>query len=131
MYGDVSKSFGPITAKIGVNWAPKQHVFTYEGTAHHYNMYEYGNLSYTPTKLPALTVHAELGHTGGGFDYANDAPSKEYLDYTVGVGYKWKMLTFDISAVGTNLSRTDAGSDYYGYREVKLAPVFSITANFP
>ena len=131
VYGDVSKSYGPITAKVGVNWAPKQHVFSYAGAAHHYSVYEYANLSYTPTKLPALTLHAELGHTGGGFDYANAAPPKEYIDYTVGVGYKWKLLTFDISAVGTNLSHADAGTSQYGYREVKLAPVFSITANFP
>ena len=41
VYGDVSKSFGPITAKVGVNWAPKQHVFTYAGAAHHYGAATY------------------------------------------------------------------------------------------
>ncbi len=150
IYGDISKAYGPISIKAGVNWAPNQHYFKLLGSSvTHYNMYEYGNISYTPTKVPALTFHGELGHTGGGLDFV-----KEYLDYTVGVGYKWKALTFDISAVGTNISHSDANraallggcedfdegeggnSNFCGntanslYRYGKLVPVASITASF-
>lgn len=143
VYGDVSKTYGPITAKIGINWAPKQHYFNLlPSNVTHYSMYEYGTLSYTPTTVPALTFHGELGHTGGGLNYV-----KEYIDYTVGVGYKWKSLTFDVSAVGTNISHHDAalgaisggytrGDADFGnaansiYRVSKLVPVASITANF-
>jgi len=136
IYGDVSKSYGPIGVKVGLNWAPKQHYFTAAGSEHHYSMYEYGELTYSPAKLPALTLHS---HTGGGLDFV-----KEYIDYTAGVGYKWKSLTFDISAVGTNISKKDARS-YVGtlgtpeitanaktsiYRYGKAVPVFSITASF-
>lgn len=135
VYGDVSKSYGPIGVKVGLNWAPKQHYFTAAGSEHHYSMYEYGELTYSPAKLPALTLHSHLGHTGGGLDYV-----KEYIDYTAGVGYKWKSLTFDVSAVGTNISKTDARS-YVGalapdaakvsvYRVGKAVPVFSVTASF-
>lgn len=149
VYGDLSKAYGPITAKVGLNWAPKQHYFNLlPSNVTHYNMYEYGELSFTPTKVPALTFHSHLGHTGGGLNFV-----KEYIDYTVGVGYKWKALTFDISAVGTNISRGDvrnqAGAPPSGdggeggptlsqynngvnsvYRYGKLAPVASITASF-
>jgi uncharacterized protein (TIGR02001 family) len=140
VYGDISKAYGPISLKVGVNWAPKQHYFNFFNLPTKYSMYEYGTISYTPTKVPALTIHGELGHTGGGLDFG-----KEYLDYTVGVGYKWKALTFDISAVGTNISHSDAdrfGAGFFGsegedayisnsfYRYGKLAPVASITASF-
>ncbi|MES2301509.1 MAG: TorF family putative porin, partial [Pseudomonadota bacterium] len=33
VYGSVAKSFGPITAKAGLNWAPKQNYFKLAGTA--------------------------------------------------------------------------------------------------
>ncbi|MDE2302068.1 MAG: TorF family putative porin [Sphingomonadales bacterium] len=145
VYGDLSKTYGPVSVKVGLNWAPAQHYFTLLGpNVTHYSMYEYGNISYTPAKVPALTFHAELGHTGGGLDYV-----KEYIDYTVGVGYKWKALTFDISLVGTNISRGDAANYiaatggctgqsavYCGnatnsvYRVGKFVPVGSITAAF-
>ncbi len=136
VYGDLSKSYGPITVKVGLNWAPKQHYFNQFPGITHYNMYEYGELGYTPTKLPALNFHGHLGHTGGGLDFV-----KQYIDYTAGVGYKWKALTFDISAVGTNISKKDSisaaaqasfgvGSGRSVYRYGKIAPVASITASF-
>ncbi|MDP9056165.1 MAG: TorF family putative porin [Pseudomonadota bacterium] len=135
VYGDLSKSYGPITAKVGLNWAPKQHYFNFYNTATKYSMYEYGELSFSPVKEPALTFHSHLGHTGGGLNFV-----KEYLDYTAGISYKWKSLTFDISAVGTNISRSDVANAGLGavgstlnnstYRYGKLAPVGSITASF-
>lgn len=149
VYGDIAKAYGPISLKVGLNWAPDQNYFKLLGpNVTHYSMYEYGNISYTPVKVPALTFHGELGHTGGGLNYV-----KEYIDYTVGVGYKWKALTFDISAVGTNISHSDAGRAAAGfgncdegeggisnscfantsnsiYRVSKLVPVASITASF-
>lgn len=135
IYGSLSKSYGPLTGKVGVNWAPAQDYFTTYGTASHYSVYEYAELSYTPAKLSALTVHGHLGHTGGGLDYG-----RNYIDYTVGVGYKWKSLTFDISAVGTDISKGTIASlgggavgsipNYSLYRPIKTVPVFSLTASF-
>ena len=136
VYGSLSKSYGPVTAKVGLNWAPKQKYFsTNVPAATQYNMYEYGELSYTPASLPALTLHSHLGHTGGGLNFV-----KEYIDYTVGVSYKVKSLTFDISAVGTDISKSDVAKSGAGaagtagnnniYRYGKAAAVLSLTASF-
>jgi uncharacterized protein (TIGR02001 family) len=140
VYADISKAYGPVTFKAGLNWAPKQHYFDYFNTATKYSMYEFGEIGYTPTSVPALTFHTHLGHTGGGLNFG-----KEYIDYTFGMGYKWKALTFDISGVGTNITHKDGdrfAAGFFGsegtsayisnsfYRYGKLAPVASITASF-
>lgn len=132
VYGSLAKSYGPVTAKVGLNWAPKQNYFTLAGTATQYSMYEYGELSYA---TGPLTLHGHLGHTGGGLNFV-----KEYLDYTAGVSYKWKVLTFDISAVGTNIKKSDITATGIGngksvanrslFRYGKFAPVASLTASF-
>jgi len=102
-------------------------------------VYKYFELTYSPTPLPALTLHTHVAHTGGGFDYV-----KEYMDFTAGASYKWKSLTFDISAVGTNISRSDvnaynqpafegsvpASVNTYWYRPAMTGGVLSVTASF-
>ena len=108
-----------------------------------HNAYVYGELS---GGIPntGFTLHGHVGHTGGGFDYG-----KQYIDYNAGVTYKWKALSFDVSVVGTNLSRSDirrgfgcddligeggfssvgACSTYY-HRPAKTVAVGTITASF-
>jgi uncharacterized protein (TIGR02001 family) len=135
VYADGSYVIGPVTAKVGANFAPNQRVFDFlSGTNH--NLYVYGELSYAgPAKFP-FTVHTHLGHTGGGFDY-----TKAYIDYVGGVSYKWKALTFDVSYVGTNISRHNALvnplfdqqgnlSPHQTYRAAKGVVVASISASF-
>ena len=134
IYGDIAKTYGPVTAKVGVNFAPAQPVFNLNFTSkHRVNTYVFGELSYSPPKTP-FTLHSHLGHTGGGFDYA-----KQYIDYTVGASYKYKALTFDISVVGTNISRSDVTKSFgcvtaatctYFFRPAKTVAVGSITASF-
>lgn len=141
VYADASKTFGPVTAKAGVNFAPNQHYFHYlsnGGTRH--NVYVFGELGLTVPNFP-ISFHSHVGHTAGGFDYGPKA--KQYLDYTVGASYKWKALTFDVSVVGTDLSRGDntvlvddgAGgftSEFNrdAYRAAKSVVVGTITASF-
>jgi uncharacterized protein (TIGR02001 family) len=131
VYGDVSKTYGPVTAKVGVNWAPNQSYFKNFDTATRYNMYVYGELGLAIPNTP-FSIHSHLGHTGGGFDYAGH----QYLDYSVGASYKWKVLTFDLSVVGTNISRRDTRpfddaldtNDFH--RAAKTALVGSVSASF-
>jgi uncharacterized protein (TIGR02001 family) len=135
IYGSVAKSLGPVSAKVGVYYAPAQKVFNYNWTSSsRHNTYVYGDLS---TGIPGtpLSVHGHLGHTGGGFDWA-----KDYLDYNVGVTYKWKMLALDLSLVGTNVSKssidsgflcgTDASCIDYFHRMSKPIGVLSLSASF-
>lgn len=131
IYGSLAKTAGPVTAKAGVYYAPDQHYFSAFGTPTRHNVYEYGELSYAFAKLP-LTLHSHVGHTGGGLDYAGH----DYVDYVVGAGTKWKALTFDISLVGTDLSRRDtaaadlaAGTTDF-HRAAKRVAVGSVTASF-
>lgn len=143
IYGSLTKAYGPVTAKAGVNFAPDQNVFNFNfSSTHRSNTYVYGELSYSPPKTP-ITLHSHLGHTGGGFDFG-----KQYIDYTVGASYKYKALTFDISLVGTNISRSDtdkafvntascaalgfttANCSNYWHRPAKSVAVGTITASF-
>ncbi len=130
VYGDVSKAYGPITAKAGVNWAPDQSYFKNWNTATHYNVYLYGELGFAPTNFP-VSFHSHLGHTAGGFDYFTNGGVKQYFDYTVGATYKWKALAFDLSVVGTNISKHDTSLlDRDFHRAAKSVLVGSITASF-
>lgn len=135
IYGSLSKSIGPATAKVGVYYAPSQKVFNYNWTSPtHHNTYVYGELSSGIPGTP-LSVHSHLGHTGGGFDWG-----KQYLDYSVGVSYKWKALTLDASLVGTNVSKSNVDSGFgclgdtgcidYFHRMSKTVGVVSLTASF-
>jgi uncharacterized protein (TIGR02001 family) len=135
LYGSLAKSLGPATAKVGVYVAPDQKVFDYNWTsAKRSNVYVYGELGSDIPGTP-LNLHGHLGHTAGGFAWA-----KDYLDYSIGTSAKWKLLTLDLSLVGTNISKSDidrgfgcAGGaaciDYY-HRMSKTTVVASLTASF-
>ena len=129
LYGSLTKAIGPVSVKGGLNWAPKQTYFTAANTATKYNMYKYAELTFA-VPATALTLHGHLGHNAGGFNW-----TKEYIDYTVGAGYKWKALTFDASVVGTNVSHNDATllpvtTAAETYRATKPVVVLSVTAGF-
>ena len=132
LYGSLTKAYGPLSAKVGVNYAPAQKVFNFNFTSPtHNNTYVFGELGFSIPKTP-ITLHSHLGHTGGGFDYG-----KPYLDYTVGASYKWKALTFDISVVGTDLKTADVNNPgafgcnaICAFRPAKTVGVASLTASF-
>ena len=128
LYGSVAKAYGPATLKVGLNWAPKQGVFTTgaaAGSLTKYSMYKYAELSGTVPGTP-VTLHGHLGHTAGGLSFGNIRP---YLDYSVGASYKYKALTFDLSGVGTDVSTATAGS-IAARRPAKSILVLSLTAGF-
>jgi uncharacterized protein (TIGR02001 family) len=135
IYGSVSKTFGPASAKVGVYVAPGQKVFDLNFTStKRSNLYVYGDLSGGIPNTP-ISLHAHLGHTSGGFEFG-----KKYLDYSAGVAYKWKSLTFDISVVGTNISKSAINSGFGCggvaacinplHRMAKTVAVGSLTASF-
>ena len=107
VYGSLAKTFGPATAKVGVYYAPAQKVFNFNFTStKRHNTYLYGELGSGIPGTP-ISLHSHLGYTSGGFEWG-----KAYLDYNLGVTYKWKMLAFDASLVGTNVSTTDINKGF-------------------
>jgi uncharacterized protein (TIGR02001 family) len=132
IYGSLAGTVGPVTAKVGANYAPGQTYFNTFGVTDH-NIYVYGELSGGITGTP-ISVHSHLGYTDGGLRYG-----KNYLDYSVGASVTWKHLTLDASVVGTNVSRDDTDfangcgsvscSDYF-HRPAKTVGVVSLTAAF-
>jgi len=127
VYGSLAKTFGPVTAKAGVYFAPKQKLTKLYPS--HTNTYLYGELGGGIPNTP-LSIHTHLGYTTGSFVW-----TKKYIDYNVGVTYKYKALAFDLSLVGTNVSHKNAAAApvttaFETYRASKAVPVFSITASF-
>jgi len=132
IYGSLAGTMGPVTAKVGANYAPGQTYFNTFGVTDH-NIYLYGELSGGIPGTP-ISLHSHLGYTDGGLRYA-----KNYLDYSVGASVTWNHLTLDASVVGTNVSRSDSNvlafcgtaacSDFV-HRPAKTVGVVSLTASF-
>ena len=126
-YASVKGTFGPATAKVTVNYAPKQAAIGLGsqipgGGPKKDNLYVAGDLSASIPNTP-LGLTAHLGHSFG--------PSylvpvgDEYTDWNVGATYSWGHLTFGVSYVDTD-------TDFIvGTRnEAKAGVVGSITASF-
>jgi len=103
-YASIAHTFGPVTGKVTVNYAPKQKALKLDQGAFgallpkEDNVYLAGDLSATIPNTPiGLTAH--VGHTWG--------PSwlsigKEYTDWSLGATVTWKALTFGVSYVDTD-----------------------------
>lgn len=96
-YVSVAEAFGPVTAKVTANYAPKQRALTV-GYGKEDNLYLAGDLSYAIPKTPvSLTGH--LGHTWGP-SYLSIG--KSYTDWNVGASVTHGPLTAGIVYVDTN-----------------------------
>jgi len=126
-YASIKGTFGPATAKVTANYAPKQKALTVDGIHKEDNLYLAGDLSASIPKTP-LGVTAHLAHTFG--------PSylvpvgKGYTDWSVGATYTWSHLTFGVSYVDTDTHfrpKAAAGN----FRDAaRGAVVGSVTASF-
>jgi uncharacterized protein (TIGR02001 family) len=106
-YFDIAHTFGPLTAKATINYAPKQKALAldqnFSGTsASHDNVYLAGDLSAAIPHTPiGLTAH--LGHTFGPSWLATDSNGKKgYTDWGLGATLTYKALTLGVSYVDTN-----------------------------
>jgi uncharacterized protein (TIGR02001 family) len=136
-YLSASGTLGPVTAKLGMAYAPKQHAIAYDHSRND-NLYAYGELSGAiPGTGFALTSH--VGHTSGRSLLSLGA--KNYWDWNVGATYTWKALTFGVSYVDTSFKKhgskggidliyTPAGNNTSLYHEVKGGFVGSVGVAF-
>ncbi len=106
-YVSVAHTFGPVTAKATVNYAPKQKALAldqgFTGTLpKHDNVYLAGDLSAAIPNTP-LSLTGHLGHTFGSGWLAVDFNGKKgYTDWALGAAVTYKALTLGVSYVDTD-----------------------------
>lgn len=107
-YLNASHTFGPLGAKIGLNYAPKQHALRCDydvrcaGKAREDNLYTYAELS---GAIPGtgVTVTGHLGENWGRSYLTNGL--KNYTDWSLTAAYTWKALTFSVAYVDTDFKK--------------------------
>lgn len=118
LYASASKALGPVTGKVGVYYSPDQKHIADD------NFYLYSDWSAAIPNTP-FTLKAHAGYTDGVFALGES----NLFDYSVGVDYVYKALTFNVSYVDTDYSR--AGALAAPLRDIADSSVlFSVTAAF-
>ncbi len=104
-YFALSHTFGPVTAKGTLNYAPKVKALAFNHTKDD-NLYGALDLS---AAIPD-TGFSLSGHLGHNFTRSFLSTGKHYTDWGAGVSYTWKALTFGVSYVDTSLPKGYATS---------------------
>ncbi|WP_150290072.1 TorF family putative porin [Sphingobium estronivorans] len=122
-YASIKGTFGPATAKLTANYAPKSRALSVDGgLTREDNLYIAGDLSTSIPNTP-LGVSAHLGHS---FGPSYLTIGKEYTDWNIGATYSWSHLTFGVSYVDTDKSAYSPS----GRNISKAGVVGSVTASF-
>ncbi|MEP6785336.1 MAG: TorF family putative porin [Sphingomonadales bacterium] len=110
-YLAVSHTFGPVTAKGTVAYAPKQKALKLDQAtgASRDNVYLAGDLSASIPGTP-LGLIGHLGHSFGPSWLASDGVKSEYTDWSVGATATFKAITVGVSYVDTDANFIAASS---------------------
>jgi uncharacterized protein (TIGR02001 family) len=105
-YLAISHGFGPATAKVTVNWAPKQTALALDQGAtgllpKQDNVYLAGDLSSGIPGTP-LSVSAHIGHSWGPSWLSSFNGKDKYTDWGAGVSYTYKQLTLGVNYVDSD-----------------------------
>lgn len=111
-YVSVSGTVGPVSAKVGAAYAPKQNALSI-GNGREDNLYVYTDLSAGIPETP-LSLTAHLGHS---FGPSYLTIGDEYTDWSIGATYTVSNLTFGVSYVDTDEAA------YVGTRNISKAGV--------
>ena len=130
-YLNASHTFGPIGAKVGLNYAWKQKAQScaYDPRCHNKtkedSLYTYGELSGAIPNT-GVTITGHIGESWGRSYLTNGL--KSYTDYSVTAAYTWKNLTVSAAYVDTDFKK---GEFAVGNRqEAKSGFVGAITVAF-
>ena len=96
-YVSIAHTFGPVTAKATVNYAPSQSALTI-GAGDEDNLYLGGDLSVAVPETP-LTISAHLGHS---FDPSYLTIGDGYTDWSLGATFTHRNLSFGLAYVDTD-----------------------------
>lgn len=123
-YANISGTLGPVTAKLGVAYAPSQDAIGSED-----NLYTYGDLSSGVPGTP-VTLKAHLGFSTG--DSFLTLGGDDYLDWSLGADLVWEGLTFGVAYVDTDLSGAAADAFFLTNANniVDGTVLFSVGASF-
>ena len=114
-YASLSTTLGPVTGKVGVNYAFKQEALNFDGGENDDNLYVYGDLSAGIPNTP-VSLAAHIGYTKGALSpkFATGA-SADYaggFDYSIGATFN---VTKNLS-VGASYVAVD-GNSIEGYSD--------------
>jgi uncharacterized protein (TIGR02001 family) len=96
-YASVAHTFGPVTAKATVNYAPSQSALSI-GNGNEDNLYLAGDLSATIPDTP-VGLSAHLGHS---FGPSYLTIGDEYTDWSLGSTFTWHNFVLGLSYVDTD-----------------------------
>ena len=102
LYGSVAAPIGPVKAKLGTYWAPKQNNIGGD------NIWVYTDLA-LPIEGTPITLKAHGGYSDGNsiYTYGSDV-----FDYSFGADISYKMLTLNVSYTGTDMNKGFANVFY-------------------
>ncbi len=120
-YANVSGTLGPVSAKVGFNYAWDQSALLDNS-----NFYVFGDVSTAIPNTP-LTLKAHIGYSEGDTPLS---PTGEYIDYLVGADFTIKNLTLGVAYVDTDIKSAGAIASGVGRDIVDGAVVVSLTAAF-
>ena len=107
-YASLSTTFGPATAKVGVNYAWKQ-----DSLGGDDNLYLYGELGFAIPDVP-LSFSTHLGYADGvqSPNFLTGKSTKAGFDYSVGATYNvTKALSLSVSYIGIDGNSIDSFSN--------------------
>ena len=102
-YLAISHTFGPVTGKATLAWAPAQKALALDQIGPKLsNVYLAGDLSAAIPGTP-ISLSAHLGHNFGP-SWLVPVPKKGYTDWAIGASVTWKALTLGVQYIDTNAS---------------------------
>lgn len=116
IYGSASGAIGPVKAKLGAYWAVPQKNIAFSGAKGH-NIWIYTDWA-VPIPSTPVTLKAHGGYSDGNSLYTQGAAagflsgSTGVWDYSAGVDIAFKMLTLNVSYVGTDMKSGFANAFY-------------------
>jgi uncharacterized protein (TIGR02001 family) len=120
-FASVAHTFGPATAKVTANYAPKQAALSI-GDGKEDNLYLAGDLSLGVPDTP-ISLSAHIGHS---FGPSYLTIGDEYTDWSLGASYTRKNLTLGVAYVDTDGSFITPS----GRNASKAGVVFSAGVSF-